>query len=714
MIAQAATVCRLPGTDKGFSEPISPLREDLQLLPAPRQSDGSPAWTIYDPVRHQFFRIGWREFEIISRWRLGSGEKIIEAVNRETTLSITSSQVMEVHRFLLINQLLRREAGAFLTRIAGGNKKIISFFQSYLYQRLPLWQPDAFLEATLPAVGYWFSPLFWQLILALGFLGGYLTLQKWDSFLQTFMYLFSTKGILIFSITLIIVKIGHELAHAYTAKRFGLKVPTMGIAFILFWPVFFTDTTDAWKLNERDKRLKIGAAGVTFELAVAVFATLLWHFLPSGPIKGVMFLLATTTWLVTLSINLNPFMRFDGYYLLSDLLDIPNMQQRSFALGRWLLRRLLLGLPDPCPEKSLSPGKRTILLLYGYGIWFYRLLLFTGIAVLVYHLFFKVLGLALFVGELSVLVAMPIFRELKTWWWLRKRLRLNVHLAVSWLMLVGLVAFFFYPWSSYVEAPSLYKAKNHASIFSPLNACIGQVMITHGQQVKKGDTILVMQSPELDYQEKQAKLQVEYLQLLLKRSSFAEERAENIQVVQQQLVEAMTALAGLQRQQKRLHVISPVNGRIVEMADSLVAGRWVNERDRLALIVDHTEKFVEGYIAEGDLSRVRPGNRGRFYPADPEQPAFEVEVQSVTPSHAGSLESPYLASLYGGDLPVKAIDNKMVIQDAVYEAIMKPLTTGPNGGQVLRGTTQIQSEPVSLAMMARQAIATILIRESEF
>lgn len=714
MFAQTATAGRLPQTDNTDSEPLASLREDLQLLPAPRQRDGSPCWTIYDPVRHQFFRIGWLEFEIINRWRLGSAERIVEGVNRETTLAIDINNITEIYRFLLSNQLLQGKTSVFLGRIASSKTKIFSLFQNSLYQRFSLLRPDSFLEATVSAVGYWFSPLFWKIILLFGVIGGYLTLQKWDSFLQTFVYLFSLEGIIAFSVALIIVKFGHELAHAYTAKRFGLKVPSMGVAFILFWPIFFTDTTDAWKLNERDKRFKIGVAGVAFELAIAACATLLWNFSPPGPMKGVMFLLATTTWLATLAINLNPFMRYDGYYLLSDVLDVPNMQQRAFVLGRWFLRRLFLGFSDPCPERVLSFKKRTILLIYGYATWVYRLVLFTGIAVVVYHLFFKALGIVFFVGEITVLVAMPIFREVKTWSFLRKHMRLTANIVISWLMLFGLVMLFFYPWSSYVEAPSVYKAENHAAVFSPLNARIEQVMITRGQHVKKGEGLILLTSPELDYQEKQAKSEIEYLQILLKRSSFAKKRAENIQVVQQQLVEALTVLEGLEKQKKKLFITSPVDGKIEDMAESLIVDRWVNEHERLVRIVDQATRSVEGYIAEGDLKRVKPGNIGRFYPVNSEQPVFEVKVEKIAPSHEEILESPYFASVYGGGLPVKSIDKKLVVQEAVYKITMIPDSNGPVNEKVLRGTTKIRSKPVSLASKAWQSIAEVLIRESDF
>ncbi|UGA40408.1 hypothetical protein JOS77_14430 [Chromobacterium haemolyticum] len=162
----------------------------------------------------------------------------------------------------------------------------------------------------------------------------------------------------------------------------------------MMMPVLYTDTNDAWKLNSRRQRLLIGGAGMLAELVLAAWATLLWSFLPDGPLRAGVFLLATTTWLATLAINASPFMRFDGYFLLADYLGLPNLHNRAFALARWQLRKTLLGLDDPVPE-HFPAARRRGLILFAWATWLYRLVLFLSIAFLVYHLFFKALGMLL-------------------------------------------------------------------------------------------------------------------------------------------------------------------------------------------------------------------------------------------------------------------------------------------------------------------------------
>ena len=188
----------------------------------------------------------------------------------------------------------------------------------------------------------------------------------------------------------------------------------MGVAFLVMFPVLYTDTTDAWKLQSRRDRLRIVTAGVRTELYLALIATFLWGVLPDGSLRSAAFFIATTSWVTSVLVNISPFMRFDGYYAFSDLIGVENLQQRAFELGRWRLRRWLWGLNDPLPEPM--PRRRArLLILYAWGTWLYRFFLFLGIALLVYHFFFKVLGIFLFIVEVLWFIVMPIFKEVRTW-----------------------------------------------------------------------------------------------------------------------------------------------------------------------------------------------------------------------------------------------------------------------------------------------------------
>ncbi len=128
----------------------------------------------------------------------------------------------------------------------------------------------------------------------------------------TILHFFTPRGLALYVLCLAVVKVCHELGHAYTATRYGCRVPTMGIAIIVMMPMLYSDTSDAWKLTSRRQRAAIGAAGMIVECALAALAIFAWNFLDDGVARSLVFILATTSLMVGAAINLIPFIRFDG------------------------------------------------------------------------------------------------------------------------------------------------------------------------------------------------------------------------------------------------------------------------------------------------------------------------------------------------------------------------------------------------------------------
>lgn len=209
-------------------------------------------------------------------------------------------------------------------------------------------------------------------------LGLYLVSRDWVRYTHAFPHLFSLQGMAVFGMSLVIAKFIHELGHAFMAKRAGCRVQSMGVAFIVLFPLFYTDVSDAWKLKNRRSRLLIGAGGILAEVLLAVFALLVWTLLPDGPLRTAAFMLSSATWITTLVVNLNPLMRFDGYFLLSDFWRVENLQERAYALCRWRLREALFGYAHPAPH-TWSPSMQRKLLIWGYASWIWRFFLFSAL-----------------------------------------------------------------------------------------------------------------------------------------------------------------------------------------------------------------------------------------------------------------------------------------------------------------------------------------------
>ncbi|MEO8299894.1 MAG: secretion protein HylD, partial [Burkholderiales bacterium] len=231
---------------------LPPLREELNLTPGPRLAGGQPSWTLHDPVKNQFFQIDWASFEILSRWHLQQPEAIAAAVAAETTLQPGVADVQALLTFLQNHQLLQPgtgQAGAMAARLQRQRGDLWTWLlHHYLFFRIPLLRPDAFLTWLQPSLRWLYSRGFLITTLAAGGLGLAGVMRDWERFSATLVDLYSWQGLAAYGLTIVGVKVVHEFAHGLTAKRYGCRVPTMGVALMVLWPVAYTDTTEVWKL----------------------------------------------------------------------------------------------------------------------------------------------------------------------------------------------------------------------------------------------------------------------------------------------------------------------------------------------------------------------------------------------------------------------------------------------------------------------------------
>ncbi|MBF0622950.1 MAG: efflux RND transporter periplasmic adaptor subunit [Magnetococcales bacterium] len=698
---------------------LPPLRQELGLFPGPRQPDGSPTWSVHDPIRNRFFRIGWLEFEILKRWdRIGDADPLIEEVLTQTTLRINKSHLEQLLKFLMVNQLLQSKGGEtskkFASQIAASKQNIFSWLlHHYLFFRIPLLKPNKFLEATLPHVRFFFTKRFIKLLIPLALIGLYLVMRQWDLFTQTFLYFFSAEGFAYFIMATVFTKLVHEGGHAYACKHNKINVPNMGIAFMVMWPVFYTDTSETWKLVSRWARLQVAAAGIMAELALAVIAILLWSFLPDGPVRSATFYVASVSWITTLMINLSPFMRFDGYYLLADFLDITNMQPRSFAIGRWKIRRLLLGLQEPFPEPGLPKRTRRIMMWYAYGTWLYRLTLFIGIALLVYNMFFKLAGVVLMAVEILFFVTLPIFRELKHWFQIRQMIHFNLNIVITTLILAGLITLSIIPWSTQIEASALMKSREHSIIYPPLSGQLDKVHVQWGSHVRRGEPLFTMSSPDLTFEKDQALTRIQSIRAQIASLIAREKQLSSRQILEQQLAETMATLQGVKEQLSKLVITAPFDGVIAELDETLRAGRWLNEDQQLGLLINPRQAQVAAFVYENDLTRIQLGGFAKLYPENPDLEPIPLTVRSIDPSNTRIIEEMYLSSIYGGDIAVRQGEKgEMISNETIYRVLLQPPESFPLPAQAMRGTVQMQGTPLSLIERAWTVVSAVVIRES--
>jgi len=695
------------------------LRDDLALLPAPRDADGAPAWTIWDPVRNRYFRISRIAFALLSAWNPADPPAMARAVTAATGAMPDGEALAQFVGFLRANELTAEPGAETRARLARRYRDehpplLRRLLTRYLFARIPLVRPDAFLEATAPLVRPLYTRACAIVVAVAGLVGIVLALRQADAFLATFAYFHSAAGVAWFALALLGAKVVHELAHGYTAKRYGCRVHGMGIAFLVLWPVLYTDVTDAWKLADRRRRLAIGAAGMVAELGLAALATVAWSFLPDGPARSAAFLIATVTWIMTVAVNLNPLLKFDGYYLLSDLLGVDNLQTRAFARGRWRLREALFGLGEPPPE-PVGPRLAPILVAYAWAAWVWRLVLFVTIALLVYHFVVKVLGILLAVVELAWFVGRPVRDELAAWWQRRDRLRPTRNLALTAAGLAAGLALAVLPWQTRVAAPAVFEAAGSSALYAPVPGRIAALPVSRGQAVAAGAPVVVLESPDLTAEIGLARRRALLLARLIERRATGAEAPDTVGVLESELAAERARLEGLEARAARMVVRAPLDGRLVERDPALHAGLWVGADRPLGRVVDARATRLTAYVPESALHRLREGGRARFAPADPARPAVPARIAAIERVAVGSLDRPLLASSRGGPIAAREDSGGRPVPEVGHYRVVlvaDPSAAAPE--RVILGTARLEAEPASPIGRLVRTVAAVLIRESGF
>jgi len=692
---------------------LPPLRQELTLTPGSPAIDGSPTWMLQDPVGNRFFQLTWPAFEILSRWHFGDPAAVIESVNQNTTLQVSMDDLDTLLRFLSQQHLLlaySQEDTARLSRYATASKTKGAkwLLKNYLFFRVPLIRPKPFLEWFAPYFAKVFTPGFWWTILGLLAAGIYLVSRQWDSFTHTFSGYSGLEALLGIGVALSFAKVLHEFGHALTAYRYGCRVPSMGIAFLVMLPVLYTDTTDAWKLSSRRARMHIGAAGMLAELVLAVIATLLWSFLPDGPLRAGVFLLATSTWLLTLAINASPFMRFDGYFLLSDWLNMPNLHERSFALGRWWMREKLFGWGDPVPEQ-FPPRRHNFLIAFAFGTALYRAILFLSIALLVYHLFFKLLGLLLMLVELAWFIAYPVQREIKIWWQRRADMHWKLETYRSSAIALVLVALIAVPWQTSIRAPAVIGAEQAQGLYAISSARVISDGIAQGTHVKAGQTLVQLESPDLQFKLKLAQTREQQLRWQLEQQSLT----ANLQIAGPALRKrwegAQETVNGLAERVKQLTVTAPFDGIVSERNPALTTGTWIPAGEQLFHLASPTGIKGEAYVSESDMMRLTEtinatkdkNYRASFIATLSSYPKLHCKIEDIDQLNLTQLDQPYIASQYGGKIPTQENkDHSLAPLQATFRVRLNNCIGADKKNSLLQelaGTASLQGERKSVA-----------------
>ncbi len=693
------------------------LRQELSLIPAPNADDGSPRWFLFDPIRNAFHSLTRRAVDILSHWTPEPASEVLDRI-KTTHADIEEEELKDMTEFLFQQKLTEIPPAGDpegLARQEAATRKPFheQLIHKYLFFRIPLFQPDRFLSITAPLVSFMFKRTTWFVVFIIGLIGLFFTARQWDQFIATFMHFFTLEGFIFYAITLTIIKALHELGHAYAARHFGVRVPIIGLAFLVMFPVLYTDTTDAWRLTDKRKRLLIDSGGIIVELTIASIALFLWSFLPDGPARSAAFFAATTSWVLSLMVNLNPCMRFDGYYLLGDLFNIQNMQARGFELGRWKMRETLFNLGAPKPE-SLPPKKSLGLLAYAYSTWLYRFFLFIGIAILVHHIFPKAIGIVLFVIEILFFIVAPIWREIKHWWTLRMTILKNTRGRITLISILAMLAFFFTPWQTKVHAPALIRPITQTDIFSVAPAQVKNIHVEIGQTVKAGSPLIDLTSASLIFDRQLSEQRIAMLTAQLNRQASNLDERRLSAVLDDDLKTEQMTLQSIDAEIAQLTILAPHDGIVTTLPQSLHIGRYVTQTDQLMQIVDSRNFEVLALAPEVSSRRLLKGAEFTFINDDVRAPKVTGVLSHLAPTTEAYITEPILTSVTGGSLAVhEDKDGLLVPNSPVFKVRGTPLEN-ITPARAQRGVIKVKAKAQSPATALFRSIIRVLIRETDF
>ena len=684
---------------------IEPLRQDLKIFKNERQKDGAPSWLIYDPLKKNYYQINALEFLIISNWHLLDPEKIILKIKKESTYSPTLSDIKVVANFLNLNgitqtlSLNKNFPKSFM-------KLLSSNFDSLYFFKIPLFNPSKFLDKFDWLSSILFKKSFYYIFTVILFLSLYLISREWNGYKNQFSYLLTLEGAILGFIALLLSKLFHEFGHAIAARRFGLSVEEMGVNLIVFWPIFYTDTTHAWKLSSRSQKMIVDSAGVIAELILAILSTLLWSITPEGYIKGMLWSLSSTTWLITLFINLNPLMKFDGYYLLSDFLGIPNLMSRSLLVFKIKLKNIFFTPKEIVLERSFIP----FFTFYGGVCWLYRFFLYLAIAYSAYIFYFKFLGILLFLLIIIKIIFVPLYLELTQVFVINKS-----SFTKRGYLICCLFALFFLPLPSNLKLPAVLVGGQNTLIYSPFSAKITSIFVNDGDYVEANQQLIQLDNPDLIYKkiiiEKKLNGLLDFQKSEIANLSFLEKN----QVTTQRIAETISELEGLENQINRLLIRSNFAGYVRDLNQDLKVGFWVKNSDALLKVVNDEQLFFETYVQEDQLLNLRNGALGKAFFVNNIFKSIPVKVVDIDKARVIEFDRLALSVDHGGNIPLlRSPKGSFVTHGSYYKIRLIPLIPINRNNSSYTAQVVLDSGWNSLLAQYLNHVLSILIRESGF
>ncbi|MGP1273042.1 MAG: hypothetical protein ACTS22_06895 [Phycisphaerales bacterium] len=702
-----------PTDNQSISSRLGPamvgLREDLEVHR--HVFRGEPSYVIRDPMTLAVHRVSAEDYQVVAS--MSRERSLAETFAGLVGRGVLGAEDEEgFYRFVLSLHSL-----GFLSLPVPDDKSLYERLQKkqrarrmakvmgFLFLQVPLVNPDAFLGRTAPLVAWAFSR--WAVMVWTVVVGAALVLlaQNRTEFFQPLGTIFTPERILGLWLTLVGMKVLHEFGHAYACKLRGGEVPEIGVYLIAGTPAAYVDATSSWGFTQKRDRLAVVLAGMYVELFIAALAVFVWATTSSVTVQIMAFDVVLVAGIATILANLNPLMRFDGYYILSDLLEIPNLRGTSQAYTLSLLKRITLG--TPVLAVPYSRRMRAFFVLFGTAGAIYKVTIVMGIAAL---LATKALWLGITVAGAYALG--EVFKTLRgigrflvhSEAAAERRLRASV-LAMLVFAFVP-AALLFVPVPRQLKASATVGREIETTQFVPLPGFVESVEVRAGSQVVPGELLAVVRNENIagELTDAAAKLEEATIQAAaaLGVDWHASRRHDT------EAGATRERMARLHDQSEAMQVRSDEGGTVVEALSSADTGRFVTPTEPIARIVGG--RWVVRALVRADVVALLEPTLGdpiRFRPLTDPGVTISGTIVRITPSGRRSIEQLALTGEGGGDIPISPVTGEANEPYFEIEATIEPddaLRYGVSG-RVLLGSV---AEPI--AVSARRAALRLLQR----
>lgn len=531
----------------------------------------------------------------------------------------------------------------------GKRGRFLSRWGSPLALRLPLLDPDRFLERTLPWVRPllgWPAMLVWLCVVTLGVV---LAVLHWDDLTGEFAdALLGMENLLLIGLIYPLLKALHEFGHAYMVKKEGGEVHEMGIMFLVFMPVPYVDASSSTVFRSKYQRMLVGGAGILIELFLAAVLLMVWLEVEPGVLHALAYKGMLVAGVSTVLFNGNPLLRFDAYYVLSDFLEIPNLGPRSTAYVAYLCQRWLLGV-EQAESPARGDGEAKWLFVYALASMIYRIFISIRIVLFVAGQFFFI-GIILAAWSVALMVVMPVWKVgvylIKDGYMQRKRMRIFLAVVLPCLILGGLFAAL--PVPLFTVCEGVVWVADESRVHAAAAGFVEEVLVPSGTMVRVGTPLLRSVDPLLDSRVRyiEARLQEYRLRRL---STLNNDRAATV-MLDEELRSIESELAHAREQREALVTCSPATGVFVIQDAEDWPGRFVPRGQAVGYILDPQRMLVRVMVTQADVERVRTDTR-RVQVRAAEDLAHSVEARIAREVPAASRVLPSMAfSLEGGGL----------------------------------------------------------------